>query len=335
MSDRKKLPLQVAADRTTTVLWEWLAQANPQSVWVGVRQYRRADYVDIGIKWKDTPQFDETIIDAYAVELENELVGQGFAVHVDFDFDSPLPGPEDDAEVIWPLGDKAVTEDGQPVTWFQFAGPVIGVFGPARSGKDTFYKLLARHRSHVDRIAFADPLKEMCREIFDFSEAQLFGKLKDEPDERYPRGDDYLTPRYALQQLGTEWGRECYENVWVDYAFRKINERLSGFRVTNKPTEDVKGTTGKGSSIIDRTDLVVITDVRFINELKAVRAAGGYIVKLERPRRGLKGEAATHASERDFEAPEALEHVDVVIENDGSLDDYESKVLETLEALRL
>ena len=39
-------------------------------------------------------------------------------------------------------------------------------------------------------------------------------------------------PRFALQTLGTEWGR-CYENTWVDYGIRMAQKILAeGWRYT-------------------------------------------------------------------------------------------------------
>ena len=49
---------------------------------------------------------------------------------------------------------------------------------------------------------------------------------------------DFLTPRHALQQLGTEWGRSCYVNVWVDYALRVAKELLEN------PTRSYASKTG-------------------------------------------------------------------------------------------
>jgi hypothetical protein len=35
-----------------------------------------------------------------------------------------------------------------------------------------------------------------------------------------PEDDIFLTPRHALQQLGTEWARSCFGDVWVQYTLR-------------------------------------------------------------------------------------------------------------------
>ena len=87
-------------------------------------------------------------------------------------------------------------------------------------------------------------------------------------------GEVHLTPRRALQWLGTEFGRRCYANTWVDLALRRVAE-------------------------LERTHpLVIVTDCRYENESRAVLAAGGYVVKVIRP--GLPS-TDTHASEREID----------------------------------
>jgi len=46
---------------------------------------------------------------------------------------------------------------------------IIGVAGNAGSGKDTVADHLVKHHGFV-KVALADPLKRICREVFDFSE---------------------------------------------------------------------------------------------------------------------------------------------------------------------
>src|SRR5689334_14415060 len=134
---------------------------------------------------------------------------------------------------------------------------IIGLSGLAGSGKDFVANLLVDQHNFV-KIALADPLKRICQEVFDFSDEQLWGpsEERNKPDKRYFTGkikdtivdyEDvrillllengfepsheeimnackiYLTPRFALQSLGTEWGRNCYPEVWTDYTLRIAN----------------------------------------------------------------------------------------------------------------
>lgn len=99
----------------------------------------------------------------------------------------------------------------------------IGIEGLPGTGKDTLAAHIAEKYGHKI-LSFARPLKLVVQQIYQFSDAQMFGSshYRNEPDLRYPRGDGtYLTPRLALQLFGTEAGRACYENTWIDLAARE------------------------------------------------------------------------------------------------------------------
>lgn len=201
---------------------------------------------------------------------------------------------------------------------------LIGLCGRARSGKDTVGSMIrdyvAQHGETVEMIAFAEPLKRFCGEVFGWTDAHLYGHLKDVPDDRYPRpprwrsarerlgrwllglqdGPPVLTPRYAQQTLGTEWGRDCFEDAWVDYGLRRAKASPA--------------------------DWVVITDVRFRNEALAVQAAGGEVWRLNR-----KGQAIAtsgHASEGQIMTIVP----DVDIFNFGTLGELRREVSDLMEA---
>ena len=128
---------------------------------------------------------------------------------------------------------------------------------------------------------------------------------RNRPDTRYPRfpapGPAYLTPRYALQTLGTEWGRDCYDTVWADLGVRRA---LATPALT-----------------------VVITDCRFANEAESVRRADGEVWRVVRPGAGLAGAEGLHPSEAEQESPEFLSLVTRTIENSGDLSDLRRMVL--------
>jgi hypothetical protein len=237
---------------------------------------------------------------------------------------------------------------------FRFNGRVIGLLGKRRSGKNSVADIVVKRRGQTASVAFADKIKDICREVFAFSDEQLHGSLKEVSDKRYPTTHpahtyampdarfccncdaaresapeqcvSYLTPRKAMQLLGTEWGRACYAPVWVEYTFRKANELLTGVRVRSKPFDAGTGTSGKGSYIVDRTDLVFITDVRFTNEIRAVKEAGGEVWKIVRPSLEVDDGYGAHASEAEIDAPENDELLDAAIVNDGTLAELEEKV---------
>jgi hypothetical protein len=203
---------------------------------------------------------------------------------------------------------------------------LIGLTGKAGAGKDTSADYLVKQYGCV-KIALADPLKRICKDVFDFSDDQLWGpsESRNAEDLRYPRtgeGGDligYLTPRYALQQLGTEWGRDCYNGVWIDYALRMANEVL-----TNQRSYGAKGGLGHGESggnyVYTDTKFkgVVISDCRFMNEFAAIRKDGGKVWRIKRPEEGLQGDAGLHVSETEQDGvPDS--YFDAVLYNDSTI----------------
>lgn len=183
---------------------------------------------------------------------------------------------------------------------------IIGIAGKAHSGKTTIANRLLRHSGKTSRIInFADPMKAFCLEVFDFNNEQLSGSLKEVGDPRYKRPNgELLTPRYALQTLGTEWGRNCFTDVWAELGVRraKTDER-AGF-------------------------LAIIGDVRYLNEAAAIRREGGVIWRVTRPYGGLEA-GADHPSEIESDGIQA----DRVFFNDGTLDDLFRDVDEEIRRL--
>lgn len=190
---------------------------------------------------------------------------------------------------------------------------LIGLVGPAGSGKDTIADHLVKKYGFV-KMANADLLKRMAKLAFDFTDEQLWGpsELRNAPDTRYPRehgpltedfkcrvcgaqvrlGVDlkvdalpqcYLTPRFALQSLGTEWGRLCFENIWVGRLLGLAQElQAGGCYYDAKSGIRRAGSWVNGPEVKAKTN-VVITDVRFKNEIEAIKAAGGKAVRVIRP----------------------------------------------------
>ena len=177
----------------------------------------------------------------------------------------------------------------------------VGLAGFARSGKDSVGAVLVANgfvrRSFAApmRVVLArlNPLVESVNGVMPLMDAlYLFGGWE---------GLKVRAPgvRGLLQRLGTDVGRDLFgEGFWVDQAFRGLESGVS----------------------------YVFTDVRFPNEVEAVRARGGVVWNVVRP--GV-GAVNGHVSEL------ALDGVvfDATVVNDGSLVDLEGKVLECLKSL--
>jgi hypothetical protein len=175
---------------------------------------------------------------------------------------------------------------------------IIGVTGQAGVGKDTFAEYMVKKHNFV-RIALADPMKRIARQVWDFSPKQLWGpsEERNKPDGRYEREDGtFLSPRIALQVMGTEMGRTCYKNTWVDLCIRNAREVLDYTETAYDPEVGVHDRLGGL-----RWAGVVVPDCRFYNEIDAIHQAGGKVIRLRRKTAtdALKVGVKNHASEKE------------------------------------
>jgi hypothetical protein len=183
---------------------------------------------------------------------------------------------------------------------------IIGITGKKFSGKDTTGEYLI-DKYNYKRFAFADVIKDICKTIFGFDDEQLHGNKKETVDEYWD-----TTPRELLQFIGTDLFRnqigtvlpKIGENIWVEVLKKKIIDRLK-----NNPDEKI-----------------VVTDVRFQNELQMIKDLGGCIVRINRTSEiniSNENSSNVHISESfidDFA-------VDYDILNNGSLEDLHEKII--------
>ena len=206
---------------------------------------------------------------------------------------------------------------------------LIGICGQSGSGKDTMADYLKKRHNFV-KLSLADPLKRVCKEIYDFSDQQLWGpsEERNKQDLRYPTGRGFLTPRAALQTLGTEWGRSLYEDTWTDYALRIARDILNGTHTYDQK----KGVIPLGfvRSFFNDIGGVVIPDVRFKNEIKRIKAARGIVIRLRRQGKegNMEGGIAGHASEAEMKTIPTTEF-DYVLDAPEGIDLFH-KSIETL-----
>lgn len=196
---------------------------------------------------------------------------------------------------------------------------ILGLCGYKGVGKDSVASRISWGRSGVRFIALADPIKEAVRSWFDMPNVYGPSALREWEDRRYPyRFEDgregYLTPRYVLQQLGTEFGRRLYPDIWINIALRHAAKLLD---------QDDDGTGSPNCA-----SLVVITDVRFVDEARRIREAGGAVWRITRPGYGASG----HGSEVEQGSLAMTGQVTAEICNDGTLADLEMRVKEALGA---
>lgn len=227
---------------------------------------------------------------------------------------------------------------------------ILGISGVAGSGKDTAADFLMSDHRYI-KVALADPLKRIARDVYAFTDDQLWGpsQSRNAPDVRYHRPcnncldlmarsrmtvsclkccDNFLTPREVLQKLGTEFGRSCYHNTWVDLCLRTAQEILKApddygtqKRYTQKDGLWFVPDAEETQAILG----VAIPDVRFRNEINAIQQAGGRVIRVVRPNAGLTGVHGAHASETEMAEIQDSDF-DAVVQNDGTLEDLRAKV---------
>lgn len=162
------------------------------------------------------------------------------------------------------------------------ANTLIGFCGPIGSGKTEAAAILGRLWG-FKRIRFADPLKTMLRSL-GLSEAEVEGEMRAQPSALLGG----KTPRFAMQTLGTEWGRQLIDpDLWINAWRRKV--------------EDMRWQISRR---------VVADDVRFPNEIDAIHDLGGLVIRIDRP--GIATDP--HPSEHQFLI------ADHVLSNDGDVD---------------
>ena len=179
---------------------------------------------------------------------------------------------------------------------------IIAICGHKFSGKSTVARLL-HYATGYPVVSFADKLKDMCcvlsgctreqLEDYDFKETQLV------PDylRPYCLNAEKPTFRAFLQHFGSEVMRGVNDNIWIDCTLSNCGENA------------------------------IISDCRFPNEAKAVKARGGIVIKVVRPDAQAKD---SHQSETQIDEIEA----DYTLWNDSTLGNLVANVDSLVRLLR-
>lgn len=198
-------------------------------------------------------------------------------------------------------------------------GRIIGINGLAKSGKDTaceFLQLeLAKQGVKVERDAFADRLKISAARAIGCTgpNSECIDDMNWIKDNGYVAVYDEtgnlvsgITGREYLQYYGTEAHRNVFgQDFWIE-------------AVLPNPALPYAGR--------DTFDVLVITDVRFDNEAKAVRDAGGEVWQIQRKSQIKESE---HASELALDP----ELVDVIVANNGTLEEFKDCVIKAMSVI--
>ena len=202
---------------------------------------------------------------------------------------------------------------------------VIGIVGFIGSGKNTVGQILIDDLEYV-AVSFADSLKDACSAIFNWPRAMLEGNtdlsrhFREKVDPWWSKRLDIeeFTPRYALQYVGTDVMRNNFhKDIWLACVERKVEH------------------------LLENNKKIVITDVRFKNEVELIQQLNGEIWHVQRENPKWYAEFLTmdnktlaekeaflvnlgaHPSEYDW----ITSKFDHIIQNTGNLDQLRQSLL--------
>lgn len=179
---------------------------------------------------------------------------------------------------------------------------IIGFGHRKRVGKDTASKFLQTHlrigirRLNAIKGNLAYPLKQQCHNLWGWAglrEPEFYDTEEGAPHREFILPKLGLTPREVWIQYGNKI-REIFPNTWMawqlDYAKNVI-----------------------------KTDLLILADIRFENEVTAVKQHGGKVYKVIRKDAPISNDVSDCALDNYTDW-------DGIIENNGSLGDFDRQI---------
>jgi len=169
---------------------------------------------------------------------------------------------------------------------------IIGIAGFQGSGKDTIADYL-QNIYGFKRDSFAATLKDAVAAVFGWDRELLEGRTKESRAWRETVDPWWanrlnmpdLTPRLVLQKWGTEVARRSWhDDTWIASLENKLSKAQND---------------------------IVITDVRFPNEIQAVRNAGGVVIRVKRGDEPMWYSIAERANKGDAMAQQQLKEFNI------------------------
>jgi hypothetical protein len=175
---------------------------------------------------------------------------------------------------------------------------LIGISGLSGSGKDKVGKYL-KHKHYFKIKKFARPIKDMLLVLPGITEDHVDGHLKNEPMPIF----GFQTTRWAMQSLGTDWGRNCmHKDMWLRVFVASVEDGLDNGHFA-------------------------VTDIRFLNEVEMIQMGGGFIWTLRRETdQEMDHESESHILDLPY---------DVKINNFGTIPELYQEVEAALDLCRM
>lgn len=181
-----------------------------------------------------------------------------------------------------------------------------GIFDVTR--KDDHFTQYAERElwPYIKIYHFADPLKDMCINLFGLNPNHVYGSNDDKNSLTHlewknipssTKTDGSPTVREFLEHFGTKIVRQIYHNAWSEYTIKKI--------------------------VKEQSAIAIIPDVRFPNEIEAIKKHGGVTIRLTRDIFHSDAEAESALDEDKYD----WSNFDYVINNsESSLSDLPNKL---------
>lgn len=170
-----------------------------------------------------------------------------------------------------------------------------GIFDVTRKD-NTFVEYAERDLwPYIKVYHFADPLKEMSVDLFGLNAGNIYG-TNDQKNEKttikwedMPQNTDnkqgYMTYREFLEHFGTKIIRKIKYDAWSEYTIKKV--------------------------MVEQSEIAIVPDVRFPNEIKAIKDNGGIVVRLTRNVFDSDSESESSLDSQNF----CWSNFDIVIDN--------------------
>tara|TARA_B100001093_G_C26845475_1_gene1022578 strand:+ start:1272 stop:1889 length:618 start_codon:yes stop_codon:yes gene_type:complete len=188
---------------------------------------------------------------------------------------------------------------------------IIGLCGNKGSGKDTMADNLVFTENFI-KIAFADFIKSALVELFGWDNNIFDPQNKETTDEYWG-----ISPRKMCQELGTEFLRiHCQDFISKKFKLPNGDDYEGTFHI-KRINQDITKLLNLNSKCN-----IIISDIRFQDELNYVKKLGGKIIKIENEN-VQKNEYSNHISEKNLNE---LKDIDYTIHNNGTINEFKKKI---------